>query len=241
MKFDITKVTKENVGQYIELLSPTVRTEEEALSWCDLAKKYNCRTHLSEFIWLPLIVEYHKKTGIKVGGGVTFPYGTETPATKAKAVEELLKIGVDDIDYSMNFQALLAGRDDMVKEELRLFAELTKGKIETKLIIEAAMLETEDNIRKACDMAMDQGIDWIKTASGQMDKVLTINHVAVVLDEIKGTDCRCKVSGIKAPRAQNAYLYLMAGAEAIGTKSVKEVVEGLDTLRALGLLPAYKG
>jgi len=33
----------------------------------------------------------------------------------------------------------------------------------------------------------------------------------------------------------------MAGAELIGTKSIVEVVDGLDKLRNLGVLPAYEG
>ena len=241
MKFDIKKVNEENVGQFIELLSPTCKTKEEALKWCELGKKYHVRTHLANFMWLPDMIEFYKGTGIMVGGGVCFPYGSEAPATKKAAVQNLLDIGVDDIDFSMNYQALNAGKEDMVKEEIQMFADMCKGKVETKLIIEAAMLDSEELIRKACRWAADAGIDWIKTASGLLPKVVSLDHVKIILDELKGTNCKCKVSGIKAPRAQNVYLYLMAGAEAIGTHSVEEVVNALKTERELGLLPPYEG
>jgi len=241
VKFDVRKATKETMGQYLELLTPNVNTESEVLYWCDLAKQYQLRTQLANFMWIPLLVDYHKDTGIKVGGGVTFPNGAEHPETKAKAVEQLLKAGVNTIDFSMNFRALLAKRDDIVREELRLYAGLAKGHAETKVIIEAPMLETDDNIRKACDMVVDQGFDWVKTATGVLEKPLSLEHVATVLNALRGTGTRCKVSGVKFPRAQNAYVYLMAGAELIGTKSIVEVVDGLDKLRNLGVLPAYEG
>ena len=241
MKFDARKVKAEDMGQYIELLMPTITTEEEALFWCEKAKNLKLRTQLGNFMWLPVLVEYHKNTGVLVGGGVTFPNGAEHPNTKAAAVEELLKIGVNTIDFSMNFQALLSGREDVVREELRLYASLAKGNAETKVIIEAPMLETEENIRRACELVMEYGFDWVKTATGVLPKVLTLDHVNTVLRTIEGSHTRCKVSGVKAPRAQNAYVFLTAGEELIGTKSVEEVIGGLDKLRAIGMLPAYEG
>lgn len=238
MRFDAKKATKENVGKYLELFTPEIKDDAELNDWCGIAKRHNLRSYLVYAQWLPQIAEYFKGTDIRVGTGVTFPLGIETPATKAKAVEEALRMGANTIDFSMNYRALNSGRSDIVKEEFRLFADLAKD-VETKVIIEVCFL-SDEKIREACGLVADAGVNWVKSATGQFQGP-SMDQVAIILDSLKGTDTRCKVSGVKFPRAQNAYAFLMAGVEIIGSQGVVEIIEGLEKLRALGVLPEYEG
>ena len=238
MRFDAKKATRENVGKYLELFTPEIKDDAELNDWCGIAKRHNLRSYLVYAQWLPQIAEYFKGTDIRVGTGVTFPLGIETPATKAKAVEEALRMGANTIDFSMNYRALNSGRSDIVKEEFRLFADLAKD-VETKVIIEVCFL-SDEKIREACGLVADAGINWVKSATGQFQGP-SMDQVAIILDSLKGTDTRCKVSGVKFPRAQNAYAFLMAGVEIIGSQGVVEIIEGLEKLRALGVLPEYEG
>ena len=238
MRFDAKKATKENVGKYLELFTPEIKSESELGKWCEIAKQNNLRSYLAYVQWLPQLVQYFKGSDIKVGTGITFPLGVETPATKAKAVEEALRLGANTIDFSMNYRALNSGRPDIVKEEFRLFAGLAKD-VETKVIIEVCFL-SDEKIREACGLVADAGINWVKSATGQFQGP-SMDQVAIILDSLKGTDTRCKVSGVKFPRAQNAYAFLMAGVEIIGSQGVVEIIEGLEKLRALGVLPEYEG
>ncbi|MBQ9828628.1 MAG: deoxyribose-phosphate aldolase, partial [Lachnospiraceae bacterium] len=91
---------------------------------------------------------------------------------------------------------------------------------------------------EACHMISDAGIDWLKTSSGLWAGP-SMEDVELILNNLNGT--RLKLSGVKAPRAQNSYAFLMAGAEIIGTQGIEEVIEGLDTLRRVGVLPEYEG
>jgi len=238
MRFDAKKATRENVGKYLELFTPEIKDDAELNDWCGIAKRHNLRSYLVYAQWLPQIAEYFKGTDIRVGTGVTFPLGIETPATKAKAVEEALRMGANTIDFSMNYRALNSGRSDIVKEEFRLFADLAKD-VETKVIIEVCFL-SDEKIREACGLVADAGVNWVKSATGQFQGP-SMDQVAIILDSLKGTDTRCKVSGVKFPRAQNAYAFLMAGVEIIGSQGVVEIIEGLEKLRALGVLPEYEG
>jgi deoxyribose-phosphate aldolase len=138
----------------------------------------------------------------------------------------------------MNHRALNSDRVDIVEEELRLFADVAKD-VERKVIIEVCYL-TDDRIRQASEIVAGLGIEWVKTSTGQYQGP-NMEQVAVILDTLKGSNTRCKVSGVKFPRAQNAYAFLMAGVEIIGSQGVVEIIEGLDKLRALGVLPAYEG
>jgi deoxyribose-phosphate aldolase len=66
-------------------------------------------------------------------------------------------------------------------------------------------------------------------------------HQFLIAKEIcKGTGVGLKVSGVKFPRPQNAYNFLLAGADLIGTRAAPEIIEALDEMRAAGLVPAYQ-
>ena len=56
-------------------------------------------------------------------------------------------------------------------------------------------------------------------------------------DTLAGADVKLKVAGVKFPRPQNAYVFLLAGADRIGTRAAPEIVEAFDKLRDLGLIP----
>jgi len=51
------------------------------------------------------------------------------------------------------------------------------------------------------------------------------------------TKVKLKVAGVKSPRPQNAYVFILAGADRIGTRAAPEIVDALDTMRAIGLIP----
>jgi deoxyribose-phosphate aldolase len=57
----------------------------------------------------------------------------------------------------------------------------------------------------------------------------------------KGTNTKVKVSGVKDPRPQNAYVFLQAGAELIGSRSAPEIIDAFDTMREIGIIPPYEG
>jgi deoxyribose-phosphate aldolase len=62
-----------------------------------------------------------------------------------------------------------------------------------------------------------------------------------MVDTLKGTKTKVKVSGVKFPRPQNAYAFLLAGAELIGTRAAPQIIDAVDTMRKIGMIPQYKG
>jgi deoxyribose-phosphate aldolase len=146
-----------------------------------------------------------------------------------------VKLGCTTLDFTMNLPAFQSGRYDIIAEEFKLFKEVA-GNIETKVIIEVCKLNDEQ-IRTACKMVVDAGIDWVKSSTGQYQGP-TMQQVAIILDSLKGTNTHCKVSGVKFPRPQNAYAFLSAGVEIIGSQGVVEIIESFDLLKELGVLPS---
>ena len=58
-------------------------------------------------------------------------------------------------------------------------------------------------------------------------------------DTLKDTKVKLKVSGVKFPRPQNAYAFLIAGADLIGTRAAPEIIDSLEEMRKIGLVPQY--
>ena len=234
MKFDPKTAAKDSLGQYLELFTPDVFTEAELYSWIDIAKKYRLRSYIVYYHWIPEIAKALKGTDIRVGAGAGFPIGFDPPAAKAKAMELNVKAGCTTLDLTMNLPAFQSGRYDIVEEELKLFKSVA-GTAETKVIIEVCKL-SDEQIRTACKIALNAGVDWVKSSTGQYQGP-NMQQVAIILDSLKGTNTRCKVSGVKFPRAQNAFAFLCAGVEIIGSQGVVEIIEGFELLKELGVLP----
>ena len=57
---------------------------------------------------------------------------------------------------------------------------------------------------------------------------------------LEGTGVKLKVAGVKFPRPQNAYAFLMAGADLVGTRAAPAIIEALDQMRSIGLVPPLK-
>ncbi|MDR1214984.1 MAG: hypothetical protein LBK54_13050, partial [Propionibacteriaceae bacterium] len=69
----------------------------------------------------------------------------------------------------------------------------------------------------------------------------TMDQFLVMKKTLAGTPVKLKVAGVKFPRPQNAYAFLLAGADLIGTRAAIEIIDALDTMRQIGLVPAYQG
>jgi len=109
----------------------------------------------------------------------------------------------------------------------------------TKMIIEVCYL-TDDEIKAACELCIEAGIDWVKSSTGQYAGP-TLEQVILMADCCKGTNTRVKVSGVKDPRPQNAYVFLRAGADLIGTRQAPQIIDSFDTMRKIGIIPPYEG
>jgi deoxyribose-phosphate aldolase len=227
--------SKKELGKHFELLATGFDTEETIIEKCNKVKKYNMRSFMVVPNWLPVLAREFKGTDIKVGAGVGFPIGAETPKAKGIITEEAIRLGATSIDMSLNLHALKAGHIKQVEEELRICREVARD-IEIKSIIEVPFL-TEYETKLACELLDKYEYDWVKSATGQYLPP-TMEQVALIMECLKDSKVRVKVSGVKAPRAQNAYAFMMAGVEIIGSQNCDEIIDGLEILQKLGVFPS---
>lgn len=234
---NLQTITKHDLGKYFEPLLLGVSSEKEIRLGCEKAKAYNARCVNSTPMWLPVVVECLAGTDVKVGAGISFPLGTDLPIVKAKACEEYVKRGANSIDFLINYDALKAGRYDIIQEEFKMIKHAAAGN-ECKAIFEVANL-TDDQIKKGCELVLEAGIEWVKTSTGQIAGP-TMPQLKIIFDALKGSPVRVKVSGVKAPRPQNAFAYISAGVEIIGSQNPYEIIDSLDLMREMGVIPFQK-
>ena len=236
---DISKLNRENAGKLFDYsILPKYTQEKDIREGCKTAIKYNCAAFYSSSpYWSPVVVEELKGTDIRPAVGIAFPFGSAPASVKAFETADAVKKGCTAVDIVMNIGALKDKRYDVVKEELIEFKKAAAGAL-TKVILEVCYL-TDDEIAAGSRLVAEAGLDYAKTSSGQFDGP-SMEQFLVMKEALKGTDVRLKVSGVKFPRAQNAFAFILAGAELIGTRAAPEIIDGMDMLRKIGMIPPYE-
>jgi deoxyribose-phosphate aldolase len=235
---DFTRLDKRQVAKALDFsILPKETQEAEIREGCAVTRQYGFAAfYTSSAYWTPIVrEELADLPDIEIGTGIAFPFGSVPAAVKAFETEDAVRRGCTAVDMVLNVGALKDRRYGVVEEELRLFVQAA-GAAVTKCILEVCYL-TNDEIATACQLVAAAGIHFAKTSSGQFEGP-TLEQFLVMRETLRQSDVKLKVAGVKSPRAQNAYVFFLAGADRIGTRAAPEIVEALDTVRAIGLVPA---
>ncbi len=137
----------------------------------------------------PTLVGIAKKeligSGINVASVATaFPSGQSTLEVKISDTKLAVAEGADEVDMVISRGKFLEGEYNFVFDEIAAVKQAC-GKKHLKVILETGELDTLDNIRKASDIAMHAGADFIKTSTGKINPAATMPVVFVMLNAIK--------------------------------------------------------
>lgn len=126
-----------------------------------------------------------KGSDIKVASVSTaFPSGQSSLKVKLNETKYAVEQGADEVDMVISRGQFLAGNYQYVFDEIAAIKEVC-GKAHLKVILETGELDTLDNIRKASEIAMYAGADFIKTSTGKTQPAATMQATYVMLDAIK--------------------------------------------------------
>lgn len=124
-------------------------------------------------------------TSIKIASVASgFPSGQTTLAIKKADTLFALDEGADEIDMVISRGKFLAGEYNYVFEEIAALKELC-GEKTLKVILETGELGDLDNVRKASDLAIAAGADFIKTSTGKIQPAATMPVTYVMLQAIR--------------------------------------------------------
>ncbi|HEY9170515.1 MAG TPA: deoxyribose-phosphate aldolase [Lutibacter sp.] len=137
----------------------------------------------------PTFVKEAKKalqgSDIQVAAVATaFPSGQSSLEVKLLDTKFAVDQGADEIDMVISRGEFLAGNYQYVFDEIAAVKEAC-GKAHLKVIIETGELDTLDNVRKASEIAIYAGADFIKTSTGKIQPAATLPVTYVMLNAIK--------------------------------------------------------
>lgn len=126
-----------------------------------------------------------KGTGIKVASVSTaFPAGQAPLHVKLDDTKFAVDNGADEIDMVISRGEFLQGEYNFVFDEIAAIKEAC-GNARLKVILETGELVTLDNVRRASDIAMYAGADFIKTSTGKIQPAATMQVTYTMLQAIR--------------------------------------------------------
>ena len=175
---------------------------------------------------IDLAVRLTQGTNTVVSCVLDFPYGYSGIETKRAAARDYASRGVKDIDMVMNYGAARGGAWDVVEAEVRaVVEEAHKQGVIVKVIFETSQLNL-DQIRKATEVCVAAGADFVKTSTGFNGGGATVEAVQAMLETAKG---RIKVKpsgGIRNYETAKMYVDMGVDRLGIGYGSCKAIAEG---------------
>ncbi len=120
----------------------------------------------------------------------------------------------------INISRLKSGDYDFVRQDMAAVVRATPG-VNHKVILETCLLTREEKIT-ACRLAVEAGMDYVKTSTGFNQAGATVEDVRLMKEAVAG---RAKVKasgGIRDWKATRALLE--AGADRIGTSASLKIL-----------------
>lgn len=124
-------------------------------------------------------------SGINVASVATaFPSGQSSKKIKLLDTKIAVDAGAEEVDMVISRGKFHEGNYNFVFDEIAAIKEAC-GNSRLKVILETGELGTFDRVRKASDIAIAAGADFIKTSTGKISPAATLPVTLVMLEAIK--------------------------------------------------------
>ncbi|QAT43320.1 deoxyribose-phosphate aldolase [Aminipila luticellarii] len=213
-----------NLNKYFDhtLLRPEA-SSADIKQLCTEAKEYDFYSVCVNSCYVPLAASELKGTDVKVAAVVGFPLGAMSTEAKAFETDWACEAGADEVDMVINVGALKEGRYEYVRDEIcTVEAMAYEHDAIVKVILETCLL-TDEEIVKACELAVEAGAEFVKTSTGFSTGGTTEHHVALMKKTV-GEEAKVKASG-GIRDLQNTLKMIEAGADRIGASASVAIMQ----------------
>lgn len=158
-----------------------------------LAKQYRficCFAMPSYTQWL--IDQLRDEPDLAVGGAIGFPSGADMAETKAETAARFVKMGCKELDMVLNISALKNADYQKVREDILGVRRAGEDRL-MKVILEVCYL-TDDEIKRACEIALECGADFVKTGTGWGSRPCTVDQIRLMKQTV-GDAAQVKAAG----------------------------------------------
>ena len=229
-EIDTTKMTPQDFAKLLDhSFLKTFFTKRDLDVFCDDMKNYSLKYCSVSSSTVADAVKRLKGTDIQVGAAIGFPMGRICSEIKAAELELAIRHGAAFYDMIGDIAAIKEHDWDRFMQDMETVQKVAiPNKIPGKVIIETCYL-TDAEMVKAAELAVEAGMDYVKTSSGfapapYKTAVQNTNiHEIRLLKDAVGPDV-----GIKASSGcecfDTALAYIKAGATRIGTDIAPQLV-----------------
>lgn len=217
-------------------------TAEKVKEFCREAKEYGAAAVCVNPVYVKLVHEELKGSGVKTATVIGFPLGANKTAVKALEASEAVKDGADEVDMVINIGALRGGDTEYVYQDIKAVVDAAKKGntgIKVKVIIETCYLSDEEK-KTACRLSCRAGADFVKTSTGMGSGGATVHDIKLMKEAV-GEKMQVKASG-GVDNREKAYLFLNAGADRLGVSRTPQIVNddtGILSAAATNQPPKY--
>jgi len=167
-------------------------TYDEVAALADTAKKYGFVCAFVMPCFTADLVSLLEGSSVLVGGATGFPSGADCTEEKVSCAIREKQMGCDEIDMVINIGALLSGDDDRVRSDIQAVVEAVSP-LPVKAILEVAYL-SNDQIIRACELAVEAGVTFVKSGTGWASAPTTLEHIKLMKQTV-GTRAKIKAAG----------------------------------------------
>lgn len=214
----------ENLNKYIEhTLLKQDATTEALNKLYEEAKEHNFRGVCINPAYVKTAKEALKDTEVKVVTVIGFPLGANKTEVKAFEASVAKADGADEIDMVINVTGMKDKNYNYVLEDIKA-VKIACGDIPLKVILETDLL-TKEEIKKACELAVEAGANFVKTSTGFVKNGLgaQVEDVKLMYDTVTPHGLKVKASGGIRDK-ETAEKMIQAGAYSLGTSSGVKIV-----------------
>ncbi|NRB65821.1 MAG: deoxyribose-phosphate aldolase [Vibrio sp.] len=198
-------------------------TDEKVISLCHDAKSAVGNT--AAICIYPRFIPIAKKTlreqgtpDVRIATVTNFPHGNDDIDIAVAETKAAVAYGADEVDVVFPYRALMAGNEE-VGFELVKQCKAACGDILLKVIIETGELKEEALIKKASEISIKAGADFIKTSTGKVPVNATPEYARMMLEVIRDMEVAKSVGfkpagGVRT--AEDAAAYLAMADEILG-------------------------
>ncbi|USD64753.1 deoxyribose-phosphate aldolase [Vibrio sp. SCSIO 43136] len=190
-------------------------TDEKVIALCHDAKSPVGNT--AAICIYPRFIPVAKKTlreqgtpEVRIATVTNFPHGNDDIEIAVAETKAAIAYGADEVDVVFPYRALIAGNEEVGFELVKQVKEAC-GDILLKVIIETGELKEEALIKKASEISIKAGADFIKTSTGKVPVNATPEYARMMLEVIRDMDVAAKVGfkpagGVRTAEDAAAYL-----------------------------------
>ena len=209
---DLTSLNDNDTNEVITALCQQAKTEFGAPAAICVYPRF-----------IPIARKALKQLGleqVKIATVTNFPAGNDDIQIAIAETNAAIAYGADEVDVVFPYRTLINGDEKCGFELVSACKQVcAENGVLLKVIIESGELQTSELIRKASEISIKAGADFIKTSTGKVKVNATLQSAEIMLQTIADLQVQDKV-GFKAAggvrTAADAQQYLQLTAKILG-------------------------